>query len=129
MSKNIVEKDKNLRIELELSQATESELVKKLGTYQKVIRQLNEKIAKDEQDQIERENRFLDQLNCKEREIVTMKSNIINMENIRDKEKHDLVMKFPFTNIDFDQVLSFSGLFFRMICGYFFPLICMKSEI
>lgn len=72
ISSNIMSKDKQMKIDLDLALANEKELINKLGTYQKVIKQLNEKIETDEkkiefyksemEKKIEEQNEAIDSL-------------------------------------------------------------------
>ena len=44
-NQRVLDKDRELRQELELSQATQTEMVNRLALYQRLIKQLNERIS------------------------------------------------------------------------------------
>ncbi len=64
----ILEKDRGLKLELELSNSLQTEMTNKLTMYQRIVRQLNEKVAS--QDELVESLRadFQDQLSKKVRE-------------------------------------------------------------
>lgn len=45
----VLEKDKEMRIELDITQETHKEMVKKLALYKRLIKQLNERISAEVQ--------------------------------------------------------------------------------
>jgi hypothetical protein len=44
-NKKVLDKDRELRQELELTQTTQKEMVRRLALYQRLIKQLNEKVS------------------------------------------------------------------------------------
>mmetsp|Transcript_4790 Transcript_4790/g.7288 ORF Transcript_4790/g.7288 Transcript_4790/m.7288 type:complete len:359 (-) Transcript_4790:937-2013(-) len=86
-NQRVLEKDRELRQELELCRVTQTEMINRLALYQRLIKQLNERISSEESQSAETIGNLKATIDEKEYEIKHLKESIqaLNDKSSRDK--------------------------------------------
>jgi hypothetical protein len=90
LTDTILDKDKNLRVELSIAQSNEGEIAHRLATYQRIIKQLNGRIAHEEEEKALIKSSFENLLQSKEEEAKKAREEVAHLHAFIDKENRQL---------------------------------------
>lgn len=90
LTDSVLEKDRDLQMELSIAQTNETEIVHRLATYQRVIKQLNTKIEQDETDRVELIQTHESKVLLKNEEIHRLKQQLESIECNMEMENQQL---------------------------------------
>jgi len=80
INQQIVDKERELRIELQLAQSSEKEMMNRLSMYQRMVKQLNESLVKEEQAKEALRADFSESLQFKEEQITALRLQLLQSE-------------------------------------------------
>ena len=121
LTDSVLDKDKELRVELSISQTNETEMVHRLATYQRIIKQLNERITQELDNQTQLKQSHAAIIEEKDKHIETLTEDIAKLHNFIDNENAQLV----------DYVNSFAIFVFILFTLYrtTFGKLCLKRML
>lgn len=90
LTDSIMDKDKELRVELSIAQSNEGEIAHRLATYQRIIKQLNGRIAHEEEEKALIKSSLETLLQAKEEEAKKSRDEVAQLHAFIDKENKQL---------------------------------------
>eukprot|EP01042_Synura_sphagnicola_P003396 gene3396-4212_t len=106
INRQIIERDRELRKDLDLAVSTEEEMAKRLVMYQRLIRQLNEKIAVEERSRASEVETLHKAMEEKDSEVLNLKNEI---EELQSQINEDERRKDSFWSLVYDAYYTTSS--------------------